>query len=740
MFRSGFIALIGRPNVGKSTLMNALVGEKMAIISEKPQTTRNQIRGILTTDTYQMIFLDTPGIHKPHHKLGAKMVQVSLRTLSEVDLILFLVDAAAGPGTGDEYIIKQLQAVKTPVILVINKSDRSGMQQAEKLLAHYRVLYPFAGEVVISALTGINKEKLLSLMLEHLEEGPQYYPAEMITDQPERLIVAELIREKILQLTHDEVPHAVAVEIVSMSARPGRNLVDIQANIYVERESQKGIVIGKKGLLLKEIGQMARHDIESLLGSAANLAGINLVSSCGGDGTCGRCLVKVQDGHVRVSESGNLSARAKQAGLVLACQAFADSNVVVNIPSMSRLAEHQVLLDENQLMEEDIETEEGFSFLPLCRTIELTLSPPNLAENVADWERLQIALRSAMNCSDIRISLPVLSQLPEVLRSDDWRVTVIVTQINDCAEVVDIAAGHVQKNLKNYGLAIDIGTTTVAVSLIDLVSGLPVGNKGTYNRQASFGDDVISRIIHASEGKNGLAELQSAIVNTINDLVAELLELSHIETNEVRIVTVAGNTAMTHLFLGLSPKYIRLEPYIPLAAATPAVKACELGLKINPAAYVVCFPSVASYVGGDIVSGLLVANLAKEERITLFIDIGTNGEMVLGNRDWLVTAACSAGPAFEGGGITHGMRAMKGAIDNIAIDPATFDVEVTTIGRCRAQGICGSGLINCLATLRAVGIIDRAGKLQTDLPTPRLRQGDDGWEFVLVYGCHLLLL
>ena len=467
---------------------------------------------------------------------------------------------------------------------------------------------------------------------------------------------------------------------------------------------------------------------------AANLAGINLVSSCGGDGTCGRCLVKVQDGHVRVSESGNLSARAKQAGLVLACQAFADSNVVVNIPSMSRLAEHQVLLDENQLMEEDIETEEGFSFLPLCRTIELTLSPPNLAENVADWERLQIALRSAMNCSDIRISLPVLSQLPEVLRSDDWRVTVIVTQINDCAEVVDIAAGHVQKNLKNYGLAIDIGTTTVAVSLIDLVSGLPVGNKGTYNRQASFGDDVISRIIHASEGKNGLAELQSAIVNTINDLVTELLELSHIETNEVRIVTVAGNTAMTHLFLGLSPKYIRLEPYIPLAAATPAVKACELGLKINPAAYVVCFPSVASYVGGDIVSGLLVANLAKEERITLFIDIGTNGEMVLGNRDWLVTAACSAGPAFEGGGITHGMRAMKGAIDNIAIDPATFDVEVTTIGRCRAQGICGSGLINCLATLRAVGIIDRAGKLQTDLPTPRLRQGDDGWEFVLVYG------
>ena len=467
---------------------------------------------------------------------------------------------------------------------------------------------------------------------------------------------------------------------------------------------------------------------------AAGLAGISLVSSCGGDGTCGRCLVKVEDGHVRVAETGNLSKKAKQSGLVLACQSFVESNVVIGIPSMSRLTEHQVLLDENQLMEEDIGTDEGFFFRPLCRVVELTLSPPTLAENVADWERLQTALRNVIDCSDIRISLPVLRRLPELLRTDDWRVTVIVAQMNDCAEVVDIAAGHVQKELNLYGLAIDIGTTTVAINLIDLKSGLPVGQKGSYNRQASFGDDVISRIIHASEASGGLPELQSAVISTINDLVSELLQLSNIDAHDVRMVTVAGNTTMTHLFLGLSPKYIRLEPYIPLAASTPAVRASELGLNINPAAYVVCFPSVASYVGGDIVAGTLVTNLAQEERIILLIDIGTNGEMVLGNKDWLVTAACSAGPAFEGGGITFGMRAMKGAIDKIKVDPATFDVQVSTVGRCKAQGICGSGLINCLATLRAVGIIDRTGKLQTDLSTPRLRQGDDGWEFVLVYG------
>ncbi|EEG76017.1 GTPase Era [Dethiobacter alkaliphilus] len=267
MFRSGFIALIGRPNVGKSTLMNAFVGEKMAIISDKPQTTRNQIRGILTADDYQAVFLDTPGIHKPQHKLGEKMVQVAVRTLQEVDLILFLVDAAAGPGAGDDYIIRQLSDVETPVILVANKADEAGMEAAQNVLEHYLPLYPFKAALPVSAITGINQEELLSLIVDSLPEGPQYYPEDMITDQPERLIVAELVREKVLQLTRDEIPHAIAVEIISMKNRAGRDLVDIQANIYVERDSQKGIVIGKRGALLKEVGKQARADIEALLGT-----------------------------------------------------------------------------------------------------------------------------------------------------------------------------------------------------------------------------------------------------------------------------------------------------------------------------------------------------------------------------------------------------------------------------------------------------------------------------------------
>jgi GTPase len=267
MFNSGFVALIGRPNVGKSTLMNTLIGEKAAIISEKPQTTRNQIRGILTTDDYQAVFIDTPGIHKPHHKLGERMVKIAVSTMREVDLIMFLVDADAGPGGGDEYILNKLREVDTPVILVINKSDLVSEVTTGELLQHYLALFPFRDAVDVSALTGENREKLLELVVSKLPEGPCYYPADMITDQPERLIVAELIREKVLSLTREEVPHAVAVEIDSMRKRENSELVDIQANIYVERDSQKGIIIGKGGEMLKKVGQMARHDIEALLGS-----------------------------------------------------------------------------------------------------------------------------------------------------------------------------------------------------------------------------------------------------------------------------------------------------------------------------------------------------------------------------------------------------------------------------------------------------------------------------------------
>lgn len=264
--KSGFIAVIGRPNVGKSTLINTLIGQKIAIMSDKPQTTRNRILCILTQEDAQIVFLDTPGIHKPKHKLGEYMVKSAEGTLKEVDAILFVVDATEKMGPGEYYILERLQSTCKPVILVVNKLDLIEREQALPIISHYTSKYSFAGVVPISAAEKMNLDSLLTEVKKYLPEGPQYYPEDMITDQPERLIVAELVREKALQLTRDEVPHAIAVDVDEMTTRPNDD-VYIRATIYVERDSQKGIIIGAKGAMLKEIGARARADIQTLLGS-----------------------------------------------------------------------------------------------------------------------------------------------------------------------------------------------------------------------------------------------------------------------------------------------------------------------------------------------------------------------------------------------------------------------------------------------------------------------------------------
>jgi GTP-binding protein Era len=270
-YKSGFVSIIGRPNVGKSTLLNQVIGQKVAIMSDKPQTTRNKIHGVYTTDTTQIVFLDTPGIHKPQSKLGDYMMKVAESTFREVDAILFLVDVVDGIGGGDRYIIEQLQNVKTPVILVLNKIDQIHPEALLPIIETYSKLYNFAEIIPISARNGNNVTTLLEQTTKYLSEGPQYYPADQITDHPEQFVCAELIREKILHLTREEIPHSIAVAIEDMKVEPN-GVVHISAVIYVERESQKGIVIGKKGELLKEIGKRARHDIESLLGSKTFLA------------------------------------------------------------------------------------------------------------------------------------------------------------------------------------------------------------------------------------------------------------------------------------------------------------------------------------------------------------------------------------------------------------------------------------------------------------------------------------
>lgn len=270
-FKSGFVSIIGRPNVGKSTFLNRVIGQKIAIMSDKPQTTRNKVQGVYTTDDTQIIFIDTPGIHKPKHRLGDFMMKVATNALREVDAILFMVNVTEPRGAGDEFIIEKLKGLDTPIILVMNKIDLIHPDEIPAVIEQYTNQLDFAAYVPISALQGNNVEPLIGEIKKLLPEGPMYYPADQVTDHPERFIISELIREKVLHNTRDEIPHSIAVNIESIKKRDNSDMVDVEAVIMVERDSQKGIVIGKKGAMLRQVGTEARQDIELLLGTKVYL-------------------------------------------------------------------------------------------------------------------------------------------------------------------------------------------------------------------------------------------------------------------------------------------------------------------------------------------------------------------------------------------------------------------------------------------------------------------------------------
>ncbi len=467
------------------------------------------------------------------------------------------------------------------------------------------------------------------------------------------------------------------------------------------------------------------------LGRAAAMAGIQLKSTCGGEGTCGLCAVKVLSGRFATRE-GRILPERRRKGMVLACRTWVQGDMEVEIPSTSRLAAHQVLVEEGArreiAFERELDPVGRYGFHPVGHKILAVLDPPTLTDNASDLSRLLTRFRREDGRAAPAIGLTALRRLPRALREGKWRVTVTLVDAGGTEEMVRVEPGDSRR--PPYGLAVDIGTTSCVVHLVDLRSGLAVDRRGSFNRQARYGDDVITRIIHAAERPEGLSELNAAVLETINALVDELLAANALEAEDLIAAAVAGNTTMTHLFLSIPPDHIRLEPYLPAAVSFPVVRAGELGLKLNPDAPVYVFPAVASYVGGDIVSGVLLTDLAHAAPVTLFIDVGTNGEIVLGNRDWLVACACSAGPCFEGGGITCGMRATPGAIERVRVEPGGREVRLQTVGGMPPAGICGSGMIDALAALHEAGVIDRSGNFR-DLDTPRLREGEEGPEFVL---------
>lgn len=473
---------------------------------------------------------------------------------------------------------------------------------------------------------------------------------------------------------------------------------------------------------------------------AAMKAGVYIYASCGGNSSCGKCKVKIVEGAVDSDYHTKISPDDYGNGYRLACKARPQGNIVVEVPLDSQI-DRSLLKGKNK--KPLILSAAGFEQIfgswkadPSFFKVYIELPEPTADDNISDFGRLTRALRSVLKQDTFTLDLNTLKKLPVTLREGKWIVTVTLSQKNGKYHITNVETGN--ETQKHYSLVIDIGTTTVCGQILDLAHcsqnmGIDtLGESSDYNGQISYGDDVISRIMY-SRKRGGLKRLQESVILTVNGIIKELLKESGVNGKSITHIVFAGNTTMSHLLLGLDPKNIMLSPYTPASNDFPRFRAKAIGIDVEDHVCAQLFPCVSSYVGGDIVAGVIGSGMSQSEKITLFMDIGTNGEIVLGNRDWLVCASCSAGPAFEGGGIRFGMRAERGAIEQIRINPVSREPMILTIGKARPKGICGSGLIDCVAELFTTGILDRNGKFRRNLSTPRVRRGESGYEYVLAY-------
>jgi len=472
---------------------------------------------------------------------------------------------------------------------------------------------------------------------------------------------------------------------------------------------------------------------------AARQAGLHINASCGGTGVCGKCRILVEQGDVDGGLSEKFSADDIKKGVRQACTSIIHGDVTVRLQETGGLKTGQLGIAVPERHRAAMHTydiadlkREGI-FFPPVEKFYLELPKPDHHDRQADAGRLLRSLGAQYGEHHIFITLSVLRRLRRVFREDDFRVT--ATLARPVNEKYRSRLMHVQPGnwtARNYGLAVDIGTTTIYGQIIDKQTGEILVESGDYNRQLSYGEDVISRMICA-EKPNGLTRMHDLVAESINRVIDRLLKKQRVDRDEITSVTLAGNTVMTHLMLKLEPHNIRRSPYVPVSTLFPPVRATDIGLNLGDKCMALFYPSVSSYLGGDIVAGVMGSGMYRTDKVTLFIDIGTNAEIVIGNREWLAGAACSAGPAFEGGGIAHGMRAADGAIEDFSLDPITLEPMNITIGDKPALGICGSGLLVIIATLFECGVLDQRGRFIQGLDTDRIRQGRSGFEFVLVW-------
>jgi len=471
----------------------------------------------------------------------------------------------------------------------------------------------------------------------------------------------------------------------------------------------------------------------TVLLEAARKAGIYLSSICGGDGYCGKCKVIIDCGQFQSRPTTLLTPEEIREDIVLACQTKVLSDMTVTVPKSHALQASQILMDTDAHRFSELagEVREGlFEFDPLVQKICVVMSPPTVQDHTADHERLYLGIREQIDAPIMQTGFRILQKLPSVLSEANYKVAVTIGRRGGTTEVIEVEPAS--RTVTNLAVAVDLGTTTVVAHLMDLTNGKTIDTEATYNSQINFGEDYIRRIIYAEEN-DAFDEMQNRIVQDVNSLIVTLAEKQRIDLQDITAIVCAGNTAMVHFLLNLDPTRIRKEPYIASASWVPPIRAAEVGIQINKRGLLYCLPSVAAYVGSDIVAGVLTTRIYTHKGISLFIDIGTNGEVVLGSRDWLTCASSSAGPAFEGSGVKHGMRAGAGAIEKLSIlDDGS--VEFKTIGDTRPAGICGSGLLDTLAELFMNGIIDRTGRFKAKplAPGSRLAEGDEGLQFQLV--------
>jgi len=482
---------------------------------------------------------------------------------------------------------------------------------------------------------------------------------------------------------------------------------------------------------------------------AAEKAGVYLNSLCGGEGVCGKCRVQVTQGNAKADKHSIafFSRDEIRKGYVLACQTRVIDNLEVVIPPESRLEEEQILaeshLEEQRIWRETSpiaysepdwiclhkRPEDPASlFEPLVSKVYLGLPEPTMDDNTPDTSRIVRELKKKLKYPSFEIPLACLRDLSMKLRRHGWKITATVARHNDIGRILQIEVGNTAD--RNYGVAVDVGTTTVVAQLVHLKTGQVMGVEGSHNLQAHYGEDVLSRIAFAC-GKGPLDVLQQAVVQNINTLIQTLAQKKGIDVEDITSIVAAGNTTMSHLLLGLMPCSIRDDPYVPTVGLYPQVLAKEVGIDINSQGVLQVMPSVASYVGGDTVAGVLACGLADKIETTCLIDVGTNGEIVIGNNEWMLSCSASAGPAFEGGDTKCGMRATRGAIQKVEINNGRVIYE--TIGKAKPRGICGAGMVDLLYELVRNRVIDIDGRFRPSVQDKRVIEENSDLEYVVAF-------